>query len=87
MPRPSYGDEPLPEPLFRPHNTPPFARPPTLGSTALRANYRGGTWFESTAAHQVPTDMTQSVKGAMEGRAKWQWRSTTQISADWNRTS
>jgi len=37
--------------LVTPHNTPPHARPPTLVSTALRANYRRGRWFESTAAH------------------------------------
>ena len=33
------------------HNTPPYGRPPTLEPTAFRANYRGGRWFESTAAH------------------------------------
>src|SRR5450759_868930 len=34
-----------------PRNTRLYARPPTLVSTALRACYRGGPWFEFTAAH------------------------------------
>src|SRR5712692_5873632 len=38
-----------------PDNTPPYDQAPTLVRTSLSANYRGGRWFESTAAHTLTT--------------------------------
>lgn len=42
-----------------PDNTPPYARHATLEPTALSANYRGGRWLESTAAHQIVQNRVQ----------------------------
>jgi len=39
-----------------PHDSAADAQPPTLVSTALSRAYRGGRWFESTAAHHRVID-------------------------------
>src|SRR5262249_6490804 len=50
-------------PGFKPDNAPDYARPRTLEPAALRANYRRGRWFESTAAHH-------GFRNANRGRGK-----------------
>jgi hypothetical protein len=35
----------------KPDNTGSFKERPTFASRPLKADYRGGRWFESTAAH------------------------------------
>ncbi len=38
---------------MKPDNTGSFAGRPAFSSRPLKKRYRGGTWFESTAAHHA----------------------------------
>ena len=57
-------------PKTRPDNTGSFVERPTLSSRPLKAKQRGGTWFESTAAHhKMSAPRTKALHtGAAKGR-------------------